>query len=307
MLTCKHSRIRFLKRIVRWLVGLLVVGLAFYLIWYFNRPLPPPVDETPIFEGITYQREIRREPRLAIVHIVTVDLDAPGIRFLVTPRDEIEGFIYQARTTSQFLQEYGLQVAINGDFFDPWRDYGPQDYYPHEGDGVNVRGLTIVQGEIVSEGYAPPENYATMFITPENQVYFERPVGEVDSAISGFMMLRAGVYDAEWGEDAYLQQPHPRTVVALDQTRRKLILIVVDGRQPNYSDGATLPELADIIREYGGYHALNLDGGGSSTIVMQGTDGQPVQLGSAIHTRIPARERPIANHFGIYANPLQPR
>jgi hypothetical protein len=294
-----------LKLLLRWAVRLLVIGLALYFIWYFNRPLPPPVAKTPIFEGITYQREIRREPRLAIVHIVSIDLDAPGVHFLVTPRDDIEGFVYRARTTSQFLQEYGLQMAVNGDFFNPWRDYGPQDYYPHEGDGVDVRGLTISQSRLVTEGYAPPENYATLYITPDNQVYFEEPEGQIDSAISGFMMLRDGVYSAEWGDDAYLQQPHPRTVIALDRTGRELILIVVDGRQPNYSDGATLTELADIIREHGGYHALNLDGGGSSTLVMQAADSQAVQLGSAIHTRIPARERPIANHFGIYANSLQ--
>ena len=300
----RSKGIKIVRTAAHYLLTMLVTLVALYLIWYFNRPLPPPVAEMPIFEGITYQREIRHEPRLAIVHVVTVELDAPGIRFLVTPRDDIEGFVYRARTTSQFLEEYGLQLAINGDFFDPWRDFGPQDYYPHEGDGVNVRGLTIAQGQIVSEGYAPPENYATLYITPDNQVFFEQPQGQIDSAISGFMMLRDGVYDAEWGDDDYLQQPHPRTVVALDQSRRKLIVIVVDGRQPNYSDGATLTELADIIIEHGGYHALNLDGGGSSTLVMQGADGQPVQLGSAIHTRIPARERPIANHLGIHANPL---
>ena len=74
---------------------------------------------------------------------------------------------------------------------------------------------------------------------------------------------------------------------------------MVDGRQPHYSDGANMPELAEIVRRHGGYAALNLDGGGSSVLVVAGEDGQPQQLSSAIHNRIPGRERPIANHFGL--------
>ncbi len=275
--------------------------LGAYSWWYAHRPLPEPVAAAQIFEGITYQREIRSEPRPMIAHVVTVDLDAPDIRFLVTPGDHVAGFDYQARTTSQFLTEFGLQVAVNGDFFDPWRDYGPWDYYPHEGDGVNTRGLTISQGEIVTNGYAPPENYYTLYITDDNQISFEQPEDRIDSAISGFMIVRDGTYAAQWGDDAYMRQPHPRTAVAIDQTGRELILIVVDGRQPNYSEGVTLPELGEIALQYGGYDVLNLDGGGSATLVMAGTDGHPVQLGSAIHTRIPGRERPLANHLGVYA------
>lgn len=260
------------------------------------------MNNQPLFEGITYRREIRHQPRPIILHVVTVDLDAPGIGFLVTPKDALAGFDYQARTTSQFLQAFNLQVAVNGDFFDPWRDNGPWDYYPHVGDGVNARGYTVSRGEVVTQGYAPDEHSAAVYITADNRVTFEAPeAADIYNAVSGLTLLRDGAYNASWGDDAYLQQPHPRTVVALDQTGRTLLLMVVDGRQPNYSEGITLPELAELVIELGGYDAINLDGGGSATLVMAGENGEPVQLGSAIHTRIPARERPVANHLGIYA------
>lgn len=281
------------------LAAILLAGGA-YGLWYFNRPLPEAVNTTAIFEGITYRREVRSVPRRTIVHVVTINLDAPGIRFLVTPGNGFDGFDYRARTVSQFVQEFGLQVAINGDFFDPWRDYGPWDYYPHEGDGVNARGLTISQGQTVTDGYAPPEDFATLFITDDNRVSFEEPE-DAYNAISGIFVLKDGRYSAAWGDNSYIQQPHPRTAVAIDETRQQLIIVVVDGRQPNYSEGVTLPELGEIILANSGYHALNLDGGGSSALVIQGDNGQPLQLGSAIHTRIPARERPIANHLGVYA------
>jgi exopolysaccharide biosynthesis protein len=46
-------------------------------------------------------------------------------------------------------------------------------------------------------------------------------------------------------------------------------MVVVDGRQPGYSRGVDLYELADMMKEFGCYEAMNLDGGGSSTMVIR--------------------------------------
>ncbi len=46
---------------------------------------------------------------------------------------------------------------------------------------------------------------------------------------------------------------------------------------------------------------MNLDGGGSSTMVVAGRDGQSRVLNSPIDNYIPGRERPVANHLGIFA------
>jgi exopolysaccharide biosynthesis protein len=55
--------------------------------------------------------------------------------------------------------------------------------------------------------------------------------------------------------------------------------------------------------DLGAYYAMNLDGGGSSTMVIEGANGEPVILNSPIDSRIPGRERPVANHLGIFINP----
>jgi exopolysaccharide biosynthesis protein len=47
---------------------------------------------------------------------------------------------------------------------------------------------------------------------------------------------------------------------------------------------------------------MSLDGGGSSTMVIEGDDGEPKILNSPIDQYIPGRERPVANHLGIYLN-----
>ncbi len=59
---------------------------------------------------------------------------------------------------------------------------------------------------------------------------------------------------------------HPRTAIGIDTDTGNLLLLVVDGRQ-EHSRGLTMLELAERLRELGAEDALNLDGGGSSTVV----------------------------------------
>ena len=92
---------------------------------------------------------------------------------------------------------------------------------------------------------------------------------------------------------------HPRTAVAIDHHRHTLILMVVDGRQPGYSEGVTLEELAKLLAGRGGDEALNLDGGGSTTLVCADAMGVVRRLNRPIHVGIPGNERPVANHLGL--------
>lgn len=75
------------------------------------------------------------------------------------------------------------------------------------------------------------------------------------------------------GPDAAFKHRNPRTVVGvshgcsdrLDQTKCKVFLVTVDGRQPS-SKGVRFPSLAKIVKHLGAWGALNLDGGGSTTM-----------------------------------------
>jgi hypothetical protein len=66
------------------------------------------------------------------------------------------------------------------------------------------------------------------------------------------------------------------------------------------SQGASLAELAGVLRDLGAVDAINLDGGGSATLVVA-DHGRPLILNSPIHTGVPGRERPSANHLGVGA------
>lgn len=76
-------------------------------------------------------------------------------------------------------------------------------------------------------------------------------------------------YDEEGGHSSFATDYHPRTAVGYTADGSKLIFVVVDGRQEGFSRGMSLPELADFLISLGAQTAINLDGGGSSTLVVR--------------------------------------
>ncbi len=288
------------------LVGLTCITAFVFLAsvaWYsFSRPANlSEAQKTEIFRGLYYQREVRDKPRPVVLHIVTIELRENGLSFLVTPGDPQAELPLKARTTSQFLNSFDLQMAINGDAFTPWSSNGPLDYYPHPGDPVAPNGYAASRGiEYAGDNAAAP----TLYITKSNTARFNTPIGKLDNAISGERMLvdkGKSVVEIPSGEDT----PQPRTAIGLDKSGKRLIMIVVDGRQSGFSEGVTLAELAEILIQFKAYQAMNLDGGGSSTLAIEGPDGAPTVLNSPIDSGIPGRERPVGNHLGIYAKPVK--
>lgn len=87
---------------------------------------------------------------------------------------------------------------------------------------------------------------------------------------------------------------HPRTAVGIDADHRRVLLLVVDGRQ-DVSRGYTLVELARTMRSLGAEDALNLDGGGSSTMVGLGPNGG-LRL---VNSPSDGRQRRVANALGV--------
>ncbi len=89
---------------------------------------------------------------------------------------------------------------------------------------------------------------------------------------------------------------HPRTALGIDASGRWLTLLVVDGRQPGYSEGVSERELAEIMLQVGCHQALNLDGGGSS-ILLYGE--QPGKLQPVNRPSDPVGPRPVPVMLGI--------
>ena len=281
------------KKLSIWLVivfCLICFGLP--LLYYWGRPFPVSMHTEP-FKGVTYYRRVHFTPYPMVAHIVVVDLQAPGIGFLVTPATPGEALPLKARTTSQFARSSGVQIAINGDGFSPWWARGPFDYFPHAGDRVAPAGYAMSEGVAYGQGSGP-----TIYFSQKGEASFSLGDISVYNAISGNNMMVVNGVAVDGLDNSYAA---PRTAIGLDKTGTRLILFVADGRQPLYSQGATLYEMAQLMIFYGAENAMNMDGGGSSTLVMRNALGIVQVINSPIQTGIPGRERPVGNQLGIFA------
>lgn len=277
--------------------AILALCIGGYALYDRGRPAPVPTKHE-LYEGVTYRRVVRYLPRPMIAHVLTVDTKTKGIEFFVTPPDSVGELPLQARTTSQFLEEFDVQIAINGDNFKPWWSRGPADYYPHVGDPVAPTGFSASNGKVYWIGAIEEVGIRpTLYISRRNALSFNRRPNRVHSAISGHQMI---VLKGQLAPDLDPEQQDPRTALGINRNGRYLYIAVIDGRQPFYSQGATPVELAELMIEQGAFMAMNMDGGGSSTLVVQGENGKPRILNSPIDNYIPGRERPVGNHLGIY-------
>lgn len=282
-------------------------GLLLPLLLYGGRAAqrPPQTNEVrSLFRGIEYRREARSVPRPQMIHIVKIDLTAPGVRARVTPSRPTGDVEVAARTTSAFVEEFDLQLAVNASFFYRFEEKTPWDYYPRSGDRVNVLGQAIGAGQ----PYSPPQQrWAVLCFDADSRAQIldaACPAGTQDAIAGNAVLLRSGQpVAAEHLPDGW-ERPYARLVAAIDQTGETLWLVAVDGKQPLYSEGATLMELAELVQQLGAAAALNLDGGGSTTVVMASAAGTAV-LNAPIHTKLPLRERPVGNHLGFSARPIE--
>ena len=211
------------------------------------------------------------------VHGLRVQLNAEGIA-LVTDEDNGERPLEtDGLKTSTFLLRRGCQAAVNAAPFDP--------IHADEGLPQDVSGLVVSDGRVVS----PPQGDLPALIWCRNR----------SAAICGPPFALQHV-TARWGDSASCSATgevvykddsiHPRTGAGLSANGCTLFLLVIDGRQPGFSEGARTHELGELLRQLGAADGINLDGGGTSTMVLSdGGDGRFEVVNRPIHAGEPGR------------------
>ena len=154
----------------------------------------------------------------------------------------------------------GKQVlaAVNGDFFDLFGDFSPSGPCFKDGQRIWAGDETRPILGQNSDG--------SLFISKLS----DRPpgVGTITQAVAGMsQILKNGQPHELLLGEPFGDQRHPRTAAGLGRDGL-LILLVVDGRIPEHSNGVSLADLAQLMKDFGALDALNLDGGGSSILVL---------------------------------------
>jgi hypothetical protein len=220
------------------------------------------------FPGITFAEQTRNDPPTQL-YWLQVDLTYPAIHLRVSPGSlsppgDWETALLQV---SKIAAREHFDVAVNGSMFAP-KDikelFGMKIPY-FEANPARELGYTVSDGRLWSH-HPIEESSTTLIVSKSGQVSIENlssPPMDAEEAVSGQQIVRDGT---DIGPDCPVA---PRTAVGLDAARKKLTILVVDGRRPGYSMGLSLKQLGSEMIKLGCTTAINLDGGGSTTLVMR--------------------------------------
>ena len=214
---------------------------------------------TELEPGIRYLRRTTTSP--AVLHVLDVDLDAEGLAIDATPHEGRWGSV------RELARAAGHGYAINGGFWESMATPG---------------GLQVGEGE-PWPGSVDDERYGLVAIVRRRgrwRALIEAPehvredTDGLHAALSGRPLLVRGGEVATEAIDGSTSSNRlqPRTAVGIGRRGRRLLLAVTDGRQ-DHSRGMTLYQLARALTDLGAVHALNLDGGGSSTLFIERLGG----------------------------------
>jgi hypothetical protein len=120
----------------------------------------------------------------------------------------------------------------------------------------------------------------------------------VTQAVSGpNFVVRGGEVAIEPYMHGFVDVTHPRSAIGVT-AKGDVVLFAIDGRQPGYSMGVTLDELADLMISQGIVNGINLDGGGSTTLGVRlpGTDGVTM-----VNRGSDGFERPVGNSIVVFS------
>lgn len=265
------------------------------------------VQTSEPFVGIKLERIERSKPRPEIIHLAIIDPKAPGIRFVVTPSNgDPNGPLpgdpnleTTRQTTLQFITRQHAQLGINGSFF---------TFVKHTLDTDDV-SLVVSDGHVVAP--LDPHRPWVLNITPGNHVQIRKvtasevgkPGTRLHDAIAGSdLLVEQGKVVAPTGSKFYDGHP-PRTAVAVTRQGR-LLLMTVDGRQPGFSEGMSLQEVARFLVAHGAVEALNFDGGGSTTMAIADPHPRIINFPSDRKLDGKAGEaRAVGTNLGVFAKP----
>lgn len=261
------------------------------------------IVSTPFLGVRVMERHGSGPPRVALF-VAEIDLNEPRLRFTSTEANGDEPRETNTETTLEFVKRKRAQLGINANFF-------ILDHKPH----TDVRGLAVSEGKIVS----PWEDHeAALNISSTNEARIVRratedfkgtttePAMELHTAVCGGKVLVEGGTCVAPGEGKHNGERHPRTAVGL-KPGKIMLWVVVDGRNPEHSEGVTLPELAKIMIDLGARDALELDGGGSSTFVLADPDAKVMNVPMStpapkgLKVPPPGIQRRNGNNLAVYA------
>ncbi len=219
-----------------------------------------------LYEGVTYVTQYFIDEAGEAYRTFALILDPEKVSFQMgSSNDGYDLTVYgnDRQTTEQHMRAAvanGANViaGFNANFFNMSGDYSPKGLALKDGVVINRVGTSYPFFAVTENGECIIDDAVTYRRYERNGKKFVQ--GVAGNTILMKNGLLTSVVDA--------QGLHPRTLVGVCDDG-KVVLGVIDGRQPGYSNGATYASSAIWMRSLGARTVMNLDGGGSSNIVLR--------------------------------------
>lgn len=156
---------------------------------------------------------------------------------------------------------------------------------------INQGSMALSKGNAVLSGHGTSKDFIDSKIEIGDTIFIIQKISpapnKIITLLNGYPKIVSdgencalSCYYAEGGGNTFATDRHPRTAAGFSQDKRFLYFVTVDGRQ-EISKGMSLPELADFLVDFGVYRAVNMDGGGSTTMVVRSNiANSPSDVGS---------------------------
>jgi exopolysaccharide biosynthesis protein len=212
-------------------------------------------------------------------HVLVVDLSVPGVAIRCTPPAE------RWQTTSAYGRRASLAAAINGGFWSP----------SGEGEGLGAGAGQLWSFDNDRLGFFAVGRDGRAWISRPSDLVRASRRGITDGVSGRPLLVDRGRLSDELAAFPHATERQPRTAVGVSADGRTVFLLTVDGRR-GASRGSTLLEVAELLLELGAWRAINVDGGGSTTLYV-------ASEGGLINRPSERTERVVLNHIGVQAPP----
>lgn len=270
-------------------------------------------EKTPSNAPYKVERFSRPGPLAGVV--ATIDLTHPHVQLKVVLSDDRDPdgdgpCVGQLDVASNAARKNDFVVTLNASFFGAplVREMDGQKVRYFVGNCTMPVGWHVSNGKTISRP-AGDKLRATMLVMEDGSIALRPDVREIPAktryAVSGNAMV---LVDGEIVSKDKGGTRHPRSVVGISADGKTLYLVAVDGRQEGFSRGANMVELGELMNQIGAHHAINLDGGGSTAMIVKdmrtgafAVANQPSEVSTQ---GFPVRmERPVADVIGVLIAP----
>ncbi len=181
--------------------------------------------------------------------------------------------------TSKFAADSGAVVAMNGSFYNMKKPYNSVCYFKKHGIEEFVFNEKMAQrdnGAVAISAKGKLSIHAADPAEPGNIASEQTWPQRLDavSVVSSGPILIVDGKDARLDENSFNRNRHPRSAAATNG--KKVYLVAVDGRNAENAQGVSLWEFTKILRWIGAEDAINMDGGGSTTLYVEGENGNGI-------------------------------